>query len=79
MAAEGRLNKCNASCCVPFCVKTGYVQKDGKKVTFHSLPIKRPEMLRRYEINIRRDRDQTLRLTNTQRFVLDILKMKISS
>ena len=35
------------NCCVPLCCKSGYrVGADGRKVTFHNLPIKDPVRLK---------------------------------
>ena len=48
-------NKCKASCCVPCCTKIGYVLEGTEKVTFHTLPLSNPHLIKRWYVAIRRD------------------------
>ena len=50
-----RVNKSKSSCCVPECTVPGYVLEDGKKVTFHSLPMKNDKLLNEWIVKIKRD------------------------
>ena len=38
------------NCCVPLCHKSGYrVGPDGKKITYHDLPLRNPKRLRVFD------------------------------
>jgi len=41
------------NCCVPLCHKSGYrVGPDGKKVTYHELPLRNPKRLKVFDKRI---------------------------
>ena len=48
-------NKSKASCCVPGCKTTGYVDENSQPVTFHGLPLQDKDRLREWIVRIKRD------------------------